>query len=235
MPRPVRPWFRFYVEAFSDRKLRRLSPTQRWIWVAILGAARESPEPGKLLVAEDLPMTHSELASYADVRVREIGPAVELMSQLKMVHSDNGVITVTNFAGRQYESDNVTDRTRRHRERSKEDGKERSNAVPRNVRRNAPETETETEADITTLPRKRGRRIPEDWQPSAADIAWQRDQAITDAQARRETEKFRDHFLASSGGNAVKLDWSLAWKNWIRTSIERNPRPNTGTAGGGGW
>ncbi len=28
MPRKPQPWFRFYVETVSDRKIRRLTPTE---------------------------------------------------------------------------------------------------------------------------------------------------------------------------------------------------------------
>lgn len=145
MPRPIRPWFRFYVEAFGDRKLRRLTPTQRWVWVSVLGAARESPESGRLFIAEGVPMTHEELADYAGVKLREIGPALDLMASLSMIAVDkNGLVSVTNWDSRQFESDDVTQRTRDHRERSREQGRN----VPKNVPGNVPETETETETEI---------------------------------------------------------------------------------------
>jgi hypothetical protein len=147
MPRPARPWFRFYVEAVGDRKLRRLTPAQRWIWTAILAAARESPVAGQLYVAVGMPMTHAELADYAGVKEREILPVIEAMTAMSsLATTDEGVVVVLNFNNRQYESDNVTKRTRTHRERSKE----RSNNVPENVGRNAPETETETETELNT-------------------------------------------------------------------------------------
>lgn len=109
----------------------------------MLGAARESATPGDLLVAEGVPMTHSELARYADVSVRTVKPALEMMVSLGMVVVDGDVIRLPNFNNRQYESDDVTRRTREHRERSKEQGRN----VPKNVRRNVPETETETETE----------------------------------------------------------------------------------------
>ncbi len=37
---------------------------------------------------------------------------------------------------------------------------------------------------------------------------------------RRESEKFRDHWLAKAGKDAAKLDWEAAWRNWIRRSAE---------------
>lgn len=142
MARPIRPWFRFYVEAFHDPKIRRFTPAQRWVWVSVLGAARESPESGSLCIAPGVPMSRQELADYAGVKLREIGPALAAMEALSMVSIDaNGLVSVTNWHSRQFESDDVTKRTREHRERSEEQ--------VRNVPGNVPETETETETDKT--------------------------------------------------------------------------------------
>lgn len=184
MPRPVRPWFRCYVEMFADRKLLRLTPTQRWLWVAILGAVRESPVHGQLFIAEGEPMTLSELARYADVKERDVKPALEMMARLGMVTLQDSVVCVTNWAARQFESDNVTERTRDHRNRSKE---HRRN-VPTNVPGNIPETETEAETELTTPP------------PPPPDL-FSSPQAATDA----EFEGFWQHYPRKVGkGSAVK-------------------------------
>jgi hypothetical protein len=152
MPRKPQPWFRFYVEAFGDRKILRLSPAQRWLWAAILGAARESPDPGRLMIAEGVPMTVAELARYADVRVKDVADGLAQMEAMQMVTVRGGIIEVTNWDHRQFESDNVTARTAAHRERSNTNGKERSyersSEHPQNVpRARATETETETETE----------------------------------------------------------------------------------------
>lgn len=247
MPRKPQLWFRTYVEMFSDRKIRRLSPAQRWLWTAMMGAARQSPDPGRLLVAEGLPMTRAELADYAAVREREIGPALTLMEQLGMVLVEpDGVITLPNFPKRQFESDSSSERVRKHRSNTADSddvgtlqpsSKERS----MNGRRNAPETETETETENTGGARKRAARIPEDWSPSAADIEWQRQEGIDDQRARRETEKFVDHWRSAGGQNSRKLDWSLAWRNWLRRAKDDGrfaspARPGTSMGQvSGGW
>jgi hypothetical protein len=118
MARPARPWFRFYVEAMRDPKMRRLTPAQRWLWVAILAAARESPIPGVLMVAETEPMALWELADYAGMKQREIAPALDVMFGLGMVRfdEDRQAWAVSNFTDRQYESDNSAERVAKHRE-----------------------------------------------------------------------------------------------------------------------
>lgn len=76
-------------------------------------------------------------------------------------------------------------------------------------------------------PRKRGVRIPDDWKPTTADIEWQRRKAIPDALARREFEKFGNYWRAKSGANAVKLDWSMVWQNWLLEAQARaSPEPD---------
>lgn len=85
----------------------------------------------------------------------------------------------------------------------------------------APALPSPTHKESTTLPRKRGQRLPPDWKPSAGDVAWQRAKQIPDTLARREFEKFSNHWHGASGAGAAKLDWSLAWHNWLLTAQER--------------
>lgn len=222
MARPIRPWFRFYVEAFPDRKIRRLKPAQRWVWVAVLGAARESHEPGKLYVAPGLPMTRGELADYAAVTEREIDAALRAMIALSMVtvEDTSGLIEVTNWDKRQFESDNVTERTRDHRERSREQDRN----VPKNVPGNTPErtrafateTEAETEAETDNTSgvgrTKRATQLPGDWEPNDAhrELAVERRADLGD-----EVDKFRDW---AAGNGATKKDWDATFRNWLRNA-----------------
>lgn len=70
---------------------------------------------------------------------------------------------------------------------------------------------------------RQGTRLPEDWRRTDADIAWQRGMGIPDEFARPHTANFKDHFLASTSPRAWKLDWSRAWKVWMRTEWMRQP------------
>lgn len=62
--------------------------------------------------------------------------------------------------------------------------------------------------------RKRATRLDENWNPSTADIAWCKAEH-PGIDGRAETEKFRNHWIAKSGKDATKLDWSRTWRNWI--------------------
>lgn len=80
-------------------------------------------------------------------------------------------------------------------------------------------------------PKKEARqcRLPENWEPKPSDVEWALIKCDTDYM-RRETEKFRNYYLAK--GTAF-VDWSRAWMNWIVRSLEnanRN-RPSPTSAG----
>lgn len=61
---------------------------------------------------------------------------------------------------------------------------------------------------------KRGRRLPEDWEPSDKQIAW--------AKARRpdvdfalQATLFRNYWCSKSGADATKRNWNATFENWI--------------------
>jgi hypothetical protein len=137
MPRKPMPWFRFYVEAVHDRKLRRLKPETRWLFVVCLAAARQSPEPGWLLVGVDDPMDLADLADFAYMPRKSVASGLDLLVEVGVVarDPDRSAWFVPNWDKRQYESDNSTTRTRKHRAKQDDDEGttlERSNGVPWN-------------------------------------------------------------------------------------------------------
>jgi len=69
-------------------------------------------------------------------------------------------------------------------------------------------------------PRKRGTRLPDDWQPSPDRIAWCKSEC-PQVDGRTETEKFCNYWHAKAGQGATKLDWDLTWVNWILTARDR--------------
>lgn len=44
---------------------------------------------------------------------------------------------------------------------------------------------------------------------------------VPSVDGRTETEKFRNHFEAKAGREAVKIDWPKTWKNWMLNAHER--------------
>lgn len=117
----ARPWFRFYTEALYDRKLRRLTPAQRWLWVAILGAARQSCVPGYLLVSERHAMDEDDLADVAGMSTKQVAASIPVFLAAGLIDVDVhlGCWHVPAWNERQFESDVSTDRVKRFRERCK--------------------------------------------------------------------------------------------------------------------
>lgn len=66
----------------------------------------------------------------------------------------------------------------------------------------------------------RGTRIAADWSPCDAGRAFAKQEGFSDFEIGRETNKFRDHWIAEAGSKGVKLDWPATWRKWVRRSAE---------------
>ena len=76
----------------------------------------------------------------------------------------------------------------------------------------------DVELGLRSVPRatadaRTGTRLPEDWQPSERCIAYALDRGISRARISIEAEKFRNYWIAKSGRDATKRDWSATWRN----------------------
>ena len=92
-----------------------------------------------------------------------------------------------------------------------------------------PPAEPEPAAEPPVVPRKRGTRIPEDFNTKkwiTQDLAaWARTRA-PHVDHRLETEKFVNYWEAKAGKDATKLDWVKTWQNWMLTAEERASHGN---------
>lgn len=60
-----------------------------------------------------------------------------------------------------------------------------------------------------------GSRLPADWNPSDADLAFARQQR-PEVDAQVEAAKFRDYWHSVAGAKGRRADWPATWRNWIR-------------------
>jgi hypothetical protein len=139
-----RPWLRLYVEIIWDRKIRRRSYAERWLYVAMLAMARQSPVPGFLML-DDSPMHAEDIADAAAMKVREVEDGLKVL-QGSLIDFDTNVQAwfFPNWNERQYESDDTTKRTTKHRRKN----------VPSNDDVAPPENreqKTDTEAEVSGL------------------------------------------------------------------------------------
>jgi hypothetical protein len=112
-------WFRLYSETIRDPKVRRLPPEHRWLWIALLCLASESPERGRLLIAPRLPATILDIQDAALLPIDLVDTGLRSLEEADMIARDeDGVWRVTAWERRQYASDSSTERVRRHRARA---------------------------------------------------------------------------------------------------------------------
>lgn len=112
-------WLRLYTEVTEDRKLRRLPPAQRWLWIAMLTEARKSPQPGRLLLTDGVPTTIDDLADIAAIPLDDVRAGLEAFEAQKMIGWEGDVIVLVNWGKRQFESDNSTTRWRRWKDKQR--------------------------------------------------------------------------------------------------------------------
>jgi hypothetical protein len=90
MARRLYDRFMVHTKIGSNRKLRRLKPGERWCHVAgVLAIAAESPVPGHLLIAEDMPATDRDIADHAGVSLAVAKSTVEKLHELGVLAPDD--------------------------------------------------------------------------------------------------------------------------------------------------
>lgn len=77
-----------------------------------------------------------------------------------------------------------------------------------------------------------GERLPPEWQLPKAWGEWALAEwpVWTAEKVRAEAEKFRDHWLAKAGPDAVKASWLAAWRKWCRDPLAHRDDPAPGAA-----
>lgn len=76
-------------------------------------------------------------------------------------------------------------------------------------------------------------RLPDDWQPSADDVAFAEQEGLSSDEISRECGKFRDYWHGVGGQRGTKRDWPATWRNWIRRAADdRRAGPKRGGNGG---
>lgn len=186
------PWFRFYVEMMSDPKIRRLSPAQRWLWAGVLSAARKSPIPGFLLISEREAMDDAALADFVGVPLKLVTETMPVFATKGMIERDHELDAwwVPKFNTRQYESDNSTERVKRHRSKNVDvTANVTANERSENVSVAPPDTEADTDtkaaaSEVVAEP------TPPAHPAAAADLI---DQALTLIARRRLNGKTIDN------------------------------------------
>lgn len=91
-------------------------------------------------------------------------------------------------------------------------------------------TPNKEEADASSSPRRRATRISEGFQVTPEMRLWA-SQKAPNADLGMETEKFINYWVAKSGKDATKLDWTATWRNWILNAKTSQPRQDHSSRG----
>ncbi len=122
-------WFRLYSEVLHDPNLRRLPAGLFKDWVLILCIANEGKPRGVLPPVADI-------AYHLNRSPAKVDATLVTLQELGLLDEVDGNLVPHNWDSRQFESDDVTARVRKHR-----------NGVTRNVTKPLPETPPEAETE----------------------------------------------------------------------------------------
>ena len=124
MPSP--PWFRFYSEALTDRKIQRVCRATEQpkviiigAWTTLLALANDSPVRGILLLTDTIPYTIDDLADEMGLCPDSTQAILTEFQRFNMIHSEAETFYLTNWNGRQFESDSSTARVQRYRQKQR--------------------------------------------------------------------------------------------------------------------
>jgi DnaD/phage-associated family protein len=167
------PWFRLYSEVLSDRKIQRIVTVTKQpkaliigVWTTLLSIASDSPERGRLLISEGLPVTLDDISFETGLDTTACQEILKAFTEMNMISVEQGVYEISQWESRQFTSDSSTDRVRKFRDRQKEDvkkgGIENDGYTKRssNVSVTPPESDTESESDSESLEEKEEKGAP---------------------------------------------------------------------------
>lgn len=168
-----------------------------------------------------------------------LGVSVRKWNSLRQSLLDFGKLKITGEFLTNYRSDKETEILRSFQDKQSENAsRPRKNkhlpkamAKPK-VSHTESDTDTEEANASSSIPRKRGSRLPEDWVLPKDWGDWALGEGWAEPTVRLEAEKFRDFWISKSGRDAAKLDWQATWRNWMRNTAKGkiNGRKQDGSA-----
>jgi hypothetical protein len=148
----------------------------------------------------------------------------ELMTNTKLTHGKS-IISLCNFE--KYQDPNMNANTQPTQDQHK------TNTQKEQGNKGTKKQESLEKEDVgTSLQKKRGARLADDWFLPMDWGQWAVSEGWTSEQVKAEAEKFKDYWISKPGAAAVKLDWQATWRNWIRNSNGKSTGTNAGRNSG---
>ena len=112
-----RRWVKVWTqETLYGTTSNELDPSERWIWIGLLLLAGDSPMPGTICAAPDVPFTDEQLAKILKVPVAHLLGAKEKMMACGKIELNSGGIHIQNWT--HYQADYIRDQRYRERVRN---------------------------------------------------------------------------------------------------------------------
>ena len=229
-------WFRLWTSTLHSRKIQELSPEIFKFWINFLCASRLNNG----CVSEE------DLTFLTRSHPNKTKKAIKLLIEKNLATEEDGYFFPHDWEAWQFDSDNSTERVKKHREKIKkrEDGRsgnsnetfqmyqeERSMQQKGNVSETSPETETDTDTEkeppivphpkITPTPRKKdpGQRYAPEF-----EIFWKfYPRKVGKEAAYKAWGKLKPPLEACLS----TLDWQTKSRNWLKDDGEYIPHPST--------
>lgn len=219
------PWVKFYFSDWtSDPKLRMCGLAARGLWMEMLAIMHEAEPYGHLLVSGIVP-SEQQLSVLVGAPVQQVA---DLLVELGIA----GVFS-RNRAGVIFSRKMVKDEKKA--QIARKNGKNGGN--PKLCKQTAistldnqiatepvkpPLNTQKPEARVQSLereerspigdPKKTGSRLPDEWRPTPADLAY----AAAYGFGPELADDFRDYWTSLAGAKARKTNWTRVWQLWVR-------------------
>lgn len=183
------PWFRMYGEFSVDPKVQMMTEIDQRRLLMLLCARCNG----------NVTLQDEEVTFL--LRISNNEWAITKANFVARGFIDNGN-NLLNWDKRQFRSDSSKERVAKHRERLKQDCN--VTVTPQN-RTEQNRTEKKSKGTRFALS-----TIPDDWVEFCKGER-------PDLDPKKIFEIFTDHWKQATGKGATKLDWTAAWRNWIRS------------------
>jgi hypothetical protein len=218
------PWFRLYSDVLHDKKITRTSVQVKQpkalvlgLWVTILSLANDSPERGKLLISDGIPLTIDEILYEAGLNGEGL-PIIEEFVKANMLSIEGETVTVIHWEDRQFASDHSRERVKQYRERKKavtETGKKRYS----NVTVTAQESDIESDSEI--LSKDNSGKPPQKAEKVSRENIADSETLLADTPESRLLFAKIDRNRAGKGYKALKRFGSLEQKQKFLSAVTR--------------
>jgi len=142
------PWFRVYSEILDDKKIKRICRITGkskalviGIWISLLALANDSGERGKLTISDDIPYEMYDFIEETGCDETLLSEMMKHFIDLGMIEKASNIYEIKNWDGRQFKSDNSTQRVKDWR------AKQSEISQPENVKRYKGVIDSDTESD----------------------------------------------------------------------------------------